>query len=110
MPQDDRLRISAILDHISFEEAFLRRNEIPINLIGSDVISHSRWVYLVEWELTNGALVKTWEPGDRLYCEELDEYNEKHGLTEDRNTSWALIHFTCVKQKQNDEEGENEHN
>ncbi|CAJ0596073.1 unnamed protein product [Cylicocyclus nassatus] len=110
MPQHDRLRITAILAHISFEEAFLQRNEIPINLMGSEVIGHSRWVYLVKWELTHGAFTKIWKPGDRLYCEELDEYNEKHGLTEDRNTSWALVHFTCVKEKENDEKGEKEQN
>ncbi|VDO72005.1 unnamed protein product [Haemonchus placei] len=46
---DDRLWITKILDHMSYEEAFRRRHEIPFRPYKKDRSAniHNNWVYKV---------------------------------------------------------------
>ncbi|VDL77610.1 unnamed protein product [Nippostrongylus brasiliensis] len=86
---EDRLWITKIIDHMSYEEAFLRRHEIPFRPDKKDRTAniHSTWVYKVEWELFNGEFIETWEIEDHLvHLKELDIYKEKY-IHPDHDTS-----------------------
>ncbi|VDM83325.1 unnamed protein product [Strongylus vulgaris] len=102
---DDRLWITKIMNHMSYEEAFLRRHEIPFRPPKKDRTAniHCNWVYLVEWELFNGQCIQTWELEDQLiHLQELDIYKEKYGLEDDRSRVYSLCHWTSSEDEEDE--------
>ncbi|KAK6023869.1 hypothetical protein OSTOST_10332 [Ostertagia ostertagi] len=95
---EDRLWITKILDHMSYEEAFSRRHEIAFRPYKKDRTAniHNKWVYKVEFELYNGSHIQTWEIEDHLvHLKELDTYKEKYITgTEDRSRIYTRCHWT----------------
>ncbi|KAK6748634.1 hypothetical protein RB195_001322 [Necator americanus] len=103
---EDRLWITKIMNHMSYEEAFQRRHQIPFRPYKKDRTAniHCNWVYLVEWELYNGEFIQTWELEDQLiHLKELDIYKEKCGLQEERSRVYTRCNWTSS----DDEDGMN---
>ncbi|KAL6740743.1 hypothetical protein Aduo_014067 [Ancylostoma duodenale] len=105
---EDRLWITKILNHMSYEEAFQRRHEIPFRPYKKDRTAniHCNWVYLVEWELFNGQFIQAWEIEDQLvHLLELDIYKEKYVLEKERSRVYTRYHWTS-----SEDEGEEQMN
>ncbi|XGW29702.1 hypothetical protein V3C99_009053 [Haemonchus contortus] len=101
---DDRLWITKILDHMSYEEAFRRRHEIPFRPYKKDRSAniHNNWVYKVEFELYNGSHIQTWEIEDNLvHLKELDIYKEKYIGPEERSRIYTRCRWTSSDEEEN---------
>ncbi|KJH51862.1 hypothetical protein DICVIV_01941 [Dictyocaulus viviparus] len=94
---DDRLWITKILDHMSYEEAFDQRHKIPFRPVKKDRTAniHNKWVYKVEWELYNSDRIQTWEIEDQLvHLKELDVYKEKNGIIDEESRIYTRCRWT----------------
>ncbi|CAI4227119.1 unnamed protein product [Auanema sp. JU1783] len=60
---EDEFQVESILAHMSYEQAYKKRNEIGFNPDDKKCNLHSKYVYLVKWEGYNET---TWEPESNL--------------------------------------------
>ncbi|EYB89586.1 hypothetical protein Y032_0230g2972 [Ancylostoma ceylanicum] len=103
---EDRLWITKILNHMSYDEAFQRRHDIPFRPYKKDRTAniHCNWVYLVEWELFNGEFIHTWEIEDQLiHLPELDVYKEKYVQEEERSRVFTRYHWTSSEDEEDEQ-------
>ncbi|KAK5985234.1 hypothetical protein GCK32_002970 [Trichostrongylus colubriformis] len=103
---DDRLWITKIMDHMSYEDAFALRHEIAFRPDKKDRTAniHNNWVYKVEFECYNGSFIQTWEIEDRLvHLKELDTYKEKYIEPQNRSRVYTRCHWTSSEDDEDEE-------
>ncbi|KAJ1369837.1 hypothetical protein KIN20_031414 [Parelaphostrongylus tenuis] len=98
---EDRLWITKILGHMTYEEAYRQRHEIAFRPNKEDRTAniHNQWVFKVEWELFNGEFIQTWEIEDRLvHLKELDIYKERNNIIEERSRIFTRYRWTSSEE------------
>ncbi|KAJ1348481.1 hypothetical protein KIN20_003786 [Parelaphostrongylus tenuis] len=96
LPRDyeDRLWITKILGHMTYEEAFRKRHEIALGPHRMDLTRNifDQWVFKVEYELFNGGFIQVWEIEDRLvHLRELDIYKQRNNIFEERQHKRDIV-------------------
>ncbi|KAJ1369838.1 hypothetical protein KIN20_031415 [Parelaphostrongylus tenuis] len=94
---EDRLWVTKILGHMTYEEAYRQRHKIAFRPHKKDRTRniHSQWVFKVEWELFNGHFIQTWEIEERLvHWKELVIYKERNNIVEERPTIYTRYRWS----------------